>query len=107
MATHWVPQSGQRGTRSEARAFVGIRYANRHCGNSSAKSASAFRSLVLILFCAIACTCWSVTTSRAQTSHELQSSQGQISDADKARYADALAYCRSNVPKPMALRSDK
>jgi hypothetical protein len=31
-----------------------------------------------------------------------------LSDADdKASYADALAYCRWNVPKPMALRDDK
>jgi hypothetical protein len=31
----------------------------------------------------------------------------QASDAEKASYADALAYCRGDVTRPMALRSDK
>jgi hypothetical protein len=34
-------------------------------------------------------------------------SRAQVSDAEQASYADALAYCRGDVPRPMALRSDK
>jgi len=29
------------------------------------------------------------------------------SDAEKASYAEALAYCRGNVPRPISLRDDK
>jgi hypothetical protein len=34
-------------------------------------------------------------------------SLAQISDAEKASYADAVAYCRGNVARPMALSADK
>lgn len=40
--------------------------------------------------------CWGAEMSRAQ-----------VSDAERTSYADALAYCRGDVPRPMALRSDK
>ncbi len=43
---------------------------------------------------------------RAETSRA-ETSQGQLSDADKTSYAEALAYCRGNVPRPMALRLDR
>ncbi len=36
-----------------------------------------------------------------------ETSRAQVSDADKASYADALAYCRGDVVRPMALRNDK
>ncbi len=35
-----------------------------------------------------------------------EAAQAQVSDAEKTGYADALAYCRGNVARPMALRSD-
>lgn len=36
-----------------------------------------------------------------------EKSCAQVSDAEKASYADALEYCRGDVARPMALRSDK
>jgi len=36
-----------------------------------------------------------------------ETARAQVSDAEKASYADALAYCRGDVARPMALRSDK
>ncbi len=60
-----------------------------------------FAAPKFIVLCALAFVGWGVDISRAQTS------QGEISDAEKASYADALAYCRGDVPRPMALRNDK
>lgn len=50
--------------------------------------------------CVLAFVGWGAEISRAQTS------QGKVPDAEKASYADALAYCRGDVPRPMMLRSD-
>src|SRR5579883_1624261 len=55
----------------------------------------------LLAFSTVAFALDQAETSRAETS------QGQLSDADKTSYAEALAYCRGNVPRPMALRLDR
>jgi hypothetical protein len=47
-------------------------------------------------FCALALACWGTEISRAE-----------VSDAEKAGYADAVAYCRDDVARPMALSDDK
>lgn len=67
----------------------------------------AFRFVILVAL-AVAC----AGTSHAQTSPGTQAqtsqlSQDQPSEAERASYAEALAYCRGDVPRPLALRSDK
>jgi hypothetical protein len=59
-----------------------------------------FRSLILrvaevVALCALVLVWWGTEKSHAQ-----------VPDAEKARYAEALAYCRGDVPRPMALRND-
>jgi hypothetical protein len=70
------------------------------------EASNSFRNFVLRItkfvipefgvLCALVLVVWGTGTSRAQ-----------VSDAEKASYAEALAYCRGDVPRPMALRSDK
>jgi hypothetical protein len=62
---------------------------------------AAFGLMMLAL--AVAC----AGTSEAKTAGGAQPSPGQPSEAEKASYAAAVAYCRWNVPKPLALREDK
>src|SRR5260221_11824181 len=50
----------------------------------------------LATLCAIAFVGWGSEISLAQ-----------VSDAEKASYADALAYCRGDVARPMSLRTDR
>ncbi len=81
-----------------------VRSARRCCARSGQRHNDAsigFRSFVLRIakfatLSALALVCCGLEISRAQ-----------VSDAEKASYADALAYCRGNVARPMALRSDK
>src|ERR1700691_5526388 len=56
----------------------------------------AFRVAKFATFLALAFVCCGAEMSHAQ-----------VSDAEKASYADALAYCRGDVARPMALRNDK
>jgi len=55
-----------------------------------------FATLKFAMLCALALVGWGAEMPRAQ-----------VSDAEKAGYADALAYCRGFVGPPMVLRSDK
>ncbi len=104
------PDRGECGERpSGLLRFIGRRSAR---GGERYKEASrGFRSFVpriaklatpkfaipkFAILCALAFVGWGAELSRAQTS-----------DVEKASYADALAYCRGDVPRPMALRSDK
>ena len=73
-----------------ARAGEGHKNASNSCG-SFVLSIAQFTIL-----CALAFVCWGAEMSRAQ-----------VSDVEKASYADALAYCRGFVGPPMVLRSDK
>lgn len=59
-------------------------------------AAPELAALKLAILVALALVGWGTEMSRAQTS-----------DVEKASYADALAYCRGDVPRPIALRSDK
>lgn len=52
----------------------------------------------------LAFACWGSDVSRGQGSDQ-ETVRG--SDAEKAAYADALAYCRGNASHPEALRADK
>jgi hypothetical protein len=54
------------------------------------------RIVVFAALCALALVCLGI-----------QDSVAQVSDAERANYADALAYCRGDVVRPMALRPDK
>ncbi len=57
---------------------------------------ASFSAPGFIILCALLFACLGAERSRAQ-----------VSDAEKATYADALAYCRGDVARPLALRSDK
>lgn len=91
---------GERGERPSAL----IRFPRRCRARSRERHRQAsvsFRSFVrrianFAILCVLAFVCWGTEISRAQ-----------VSDAEKASYADALAYCRGDVPRPWALRSDK
>jgi hypothetical protein len=65
-----------------------------------------FISPGLIVLCVLALVC-SNLASHAQAPQDIQPEQNNLSDADKAQYADALAYCRGDVPRPIAIRDDK
>jgi hypothetical protein len=88
----------RRGDRGSA--LVGLaRWRNTRSGKRRQTSIN-FRPFVqriakAAIFCAFALVCWGTEISRAQ-----------VPDAERAAYAEALAYCRGDVPRPMALRSD-
>jgi len=92
----------ERGGRN-TRAHASVRRGRRHSMRSLEKT-DAFRAFGLL--CVSVLACWDVGASRAQTPRDVPSSQDQLSDAEKANYAEALAYCRWNVPRPIALRDD-
>lgn len=93
----WQAEASQCETRAVgARAFV-----------SRIAHLRAFRFVILVAL-AVAC----AGTSHAQTppgtqAQTSQLSQDQPSEAERASYAAAVAYCRWHVPKPIALREDK
>jgi hypothetical protein len=62
---------------------------------------------LVILLCAFAFMCWSSALSRAQNLQDIQAEQNNVSDAERESYAQALAYCRGDVRRPIALRDDK
>jgi hypothetical protein len=71
------------------------------CGVRHREASISLRSFVLqiaklVSLCALAFAWWGAEIARAEGS-----------DAEKASYADALAYCRGDVSHPMALRSDR
>lgn len=102
--SHWKPDRGEWGKRSSAPVPV-IRKSARG-GERHGQAWNGFRNFAFrimefatpkfVALCAVAFVCLGLEMSRAQ-----------VSDAEKASYANALAYCRGDVPRPMALRSDK
>lgn len=56
---------------------------------------------------AFAFACWSLEALHAETSRESRPARQELSSAERESYADALAYCRRDVPHPIALREDK
>jgi hypothetical protein len=86
-----------------ARWFALARFIRRQCaraGERHKETPSRLHSFVLRIgfatLCAIALVAWGAEISRAE-----------MPDPERAVYADALAYCRGDVARPMALRSDK
>lgn len=81
-----------------------VRFARRWRARPRVRHTQAsisFRSFVrrianFAILCVLAFVCWGTEISRAQ-----------VSDAEKASYAEALAFCRGDVARPMALRSDR
>jgi hypothetical protein len=78
-----------------------VRFACRARASDRHKNSNSFCSFVLpfanfATLCALALVGWGTEISRAQ-----------VSDAEKAAYADALAYCRGDIARPMVLRTDK
>jgi len=64
-----------------------------------------FSILGLLVLLAFATVCGSLETSWAQSSQN--ASQEQLSELEKASYAEALAYCRKNAASVIALADDK
>src|SRR5579863_2997139 len=97
----------QRETREfDGRARFGISLVRGARGSQPTKKIfDAFR--VFIGCFAFAFACWSLGASHAETSRESRSAHDEPSSAERASYADALAYCRRNMPHPIALREDK
>lgn len=90
---------------------------NRRCdpmqgGTRAVRVLIAFGSRLagFVILCTLVFACCAQDISRAQTSGEVAD---QPSDAERAAYADALAFCRGNSPRPEAfqgavtLRTDK
>jgi hypothetical protein len=94
----------QAGRKSGKRVFALVRSTSRCIANFAALN---FVSPGLVVLCALALACWNLASARAQSSQDIHAEQNDLSDADKASYAEALAYCRGDVPQPMALRDDK
>jgi hypothetical protein len=82
------------------RPFSLVRFRHRDVGERNEASigfrAFKFRVAKFATLLAFAFVCCGAEMSRAQ-----------VSDAEKESYADALAYCRGDVSRPMALRNDK
>ncbi len=57
-----------------------------------------------VILCTLVFACWAQNISRAQTSG---TASDQPSDAERAAYADALAFCRGSSPSLVTLRADK
>jgi len=75
-----------------------------YTGNRGAKSicSIAFR-VAFAVFGALALAFSTISISHAQGADP---ESARVSDAERASYADALAYCRGDVPHPEALRAD-
>ena len=81
--------------RSKPSAYTGHRAAKSICSK-------AFR-IAFVVFGALALAFFTTGISHAQGADP---EAARVSDAERASYADALDYCRGDVPHPEALRAD-
>jgi hypothetical protein len=74
---------------------------------SRLKPPQTFTRFGLLVLFATTLPCGGSGAVRAQSSQDARTAQDELPEADKANYVEALAYCRRNVPRPIALREDK
>jgi hypothetical protein len=86
-----------------------VRFTGASTGERRHEASISFRSLVFRLakYTPPKFATALVTLAFVLVSWGAEVSRAQVSDVEKASYADALAYCQGDVTRPMALRSDK
>jgi hypothetical protein len=98
----WKPESSQCGTRVEMHALACVCFVDRRrerCAiatgifRCSIPRGANFSILGFLILCAVALVGLSPGAVCAQPSQNIQISQDQPSEAEKASYADALSYC--------------
>lgn len=99
-AVYWAEEMSRRKVRHGEGEESGPAYRRCVYPRKKHKASFSFRSFVLRVailpgLC-LALACCGAEISRAE-----------VSDAEKASYVDALTYCRGDVARPVALRSDK